>query len=443
MNQIFRKRRYLSAIVFWTLTTVWLSGLKAQTYDLASCIRYAQANNPELVILELGVERAVVGYENSKMNYLPNLNARFRSGNYSGLYIDPTTNLLDFGNNYINSFRLNSEFIVFRGFYNKYYKQLKRSEISVSQLEADIKFKELKLEISFLFCQMAQASASKTLIQRRQEVLAQRKAFIEGSIEAGTLHQRDMLFMAYLMAQDEATLLQTENREQIYKSELLVRMGLPPDEVVLFDMSGIDMVVDNMQAVDYQNIIGIVKTNFPHIALGNSLLERATHSLNLIKTAHYPSLSIMGALSTNASSRNATANTTQQFLDNNQQYIGINLNIPIFNRHVVKERVAFSILDLEAARLSALQLALELESNVYKAVLEYNSALKVHTAQQKKYEAALEDFNFATRRFDVGSIGIYELTDITSRLITAETDMLNAKYNLLIKKMTIDFYSKM
>lgn len=427
-------------ILFFLCSLLATSITNAQKWDLGKCISHAKEHNPALQKQKLNLKQAQVRYDATSYMYFPDIHTNVASGNHSGMFIDPTTNILDFGHSFVNSIRITSELHIFNSFTNKYYKNRRAEQLNIRQLEYKKRVQFLNLNIIQAFYAIALQRANIEMIKERQATLAKRKRFIEGSVEAGLLHRRELLFFEYLMAQDETNLLKAQNDISQTLFRLTQLMGVPQHDGFDIETSALELMPEVLQVVDYNTAIGEAQSHFPHLKIGEALLSYAENNLLLTKTALWPSLSLEGALGTKTSTSNVNVDFGNQLMDNNYQYIGLNLNIPIYNRHKTRTEVALADIEVEAARISALQLALELEKLVYEAVLNYQNAVKVFEAQQKKYEGVKEEFHFASRSFDLGNIGIYELSEVTSRLITTENNLLKARFEVLINSKILDLY---
>ena len=107
--------------------TIWIVSLfsillfgeisaQGKKWTLEDCINYAVTNNITLQRQRLQTETAEINLLTSKMNVLPSLNLGSDVQVGFGRSIDPTSNLITFSQNLLNSFYINSNIRLFNGF---------------------------------------------------------------------------------------------------------------------------------------------------------------------------------------------------------------------------------------------------------------------------------------------------------------------------------------
>ena len=89
----------------------------------------------------------------------------------------------------------------------------------------------------------------------------------------------------------------------------------------------------------------------PSIKAEELRLKGTEHSIEIAKSGYYPSLSLNAGLGTNYYSSFPTAGFWNQLGANFSQYVGLSLNIPIFNRFQVRNQVRSAKIQQEAQRV--------------------------------------------------------------------------------------------
>jgi len=426
--------------LFCALSIIPCFSIKAQeVWDLKKCIETARTNNNELKNLKTNISKAEVNHKSAKYNFYPDLEAAFKSGNNYGLLIDPTTNTLFFGNTFINSFQINSKYNLFNGFYNQYTKSLTDNQITYAQHLFDKRFYEIVLEITYFYYQALFAQENRILLIKSLDNFQKRKKFIEASIKTEILHKRHIYNIEYLIAQTEADMINCENNAQQFKAQLMILSGLNIQDT--FNLYSLPLTQEEVKIFDYNTIIEQVKHNFPDLKAGAAQIQNAEWSYKQAGALAFPELLLEGQLGTKTSTNKTNENFTTQFNNNKNQYIGLSLNIPIFKNYNIKQAKEISLLDVEIAHNNARDLMLKVENNVYQAVMEYNNALKLHSALLKQFEAVQEEYMYAEKLFDVGNLGIFEFTDVSERFLETERNLLNAQFDMLLKRKIVELYT--
>ena len=129
-----------------------------------------------------------------------------------------------------------------------------------------------------------------------------------------------------------------------------------------------------------------------------------------------------------------------QFNDNLNETVGLNLNIPIFNGWIARSNVAQAKIGIENANLD-----LELQKNNLNKTIQqaYNDALAAsnqHKAAEKKVDATSESFKYAEQKYNVGLINSVEYNDAKKEYNNALSELIQAKYDFVFRNTIIDFY---
>ena len=171
-------------------------------------------------------------------------------------------------------------------------------------------------------------------------------------------------------------------------------------------------------------------------------LEYATKNIALARSSFLPTLSLSGGLGTNyyTSSGFPSAGFSDQLRNNFSQYVGLNLNVPIFSRFSNRNQV-------RNAQLSFNNQEIMLENtkkNLYKEIQQayYNAV-----GSQAKYRSsgvaaasAADAFELAQARYENGKSGITEFNEAKARYMSAESDLVQARYEYLYQSKLLDFY---
>ena len=131
-------------------------------------------------------------------------------------------------------------------------------------------------------------------------------------------------------------------------------------------------------------------------------------------------------------------------LDNNQQSgITLSLNIPIFNQWMTRTAVNQSKIQIENSILNAKLAKNQLRKNMEQAYTDQLAAYKRHQAALKALVANEASFGYISDRYELGMVNSYEFNESKNKLIKAESDELQAKYDLIFKVKLYDFYTSL
>jgi outer membrane protein len=71
------------------------------------------------------------------------------------------------------------------------------------------------------------------------------------------------------------------------------------------------------------------------------------------------------------------------------------------------------------------------------------AAYKKHNAAKKAILAYKESFTYINTRYTLGMVNSYEFNEAKNQLIKAESDALQAKYDLIFKVKLYEFYTSL
>ena len=129
-----------------------------------------------------------------------------------------------------------------------------------------------------------------------------------------------------------------------------------------------------------------------------------------------------------------------QLSNNQRKGLGLQLNIPIFNRFFTK-------LQVDNAKIQMLNIQLDLEGT--KKVLRQ----EIETAQttaitsfnrfkstEKAVASMQEAFRYSEEKFNVGMVNAVDYNLAKTNLLKASSDLLRAKYEFIFRSKILDFY---
>ena len=83
---------------------------------------------------------------------------------------------------------------------------------------------------------------------------------------------------------------------------------------------------------------------------------------------------------------------------------------------------------------------LQVQKNIQQAYADANASLKKYTSTQKALEATQESFKYTEQKFNVGMVNTTDYNTAKNKLITTQSQLLQAKYEFVFKTKVLDFY---
>ena len=414
-----------------------------QIWSLDDCIDYALKNNISLKQSELNIELNKNEYFQSKMELLPSVNISNSFNNNRGRYINPFTNQFDEEVSSSLNLSYNSNLSLFNGFknINQIKKAANESLKSIYDLESAQNDLISSIALSYLQIlfneELYQTSESQLELTKNQEDR------IKTLVEAGSIALGELLNIQSQLALEEQQLIQAENQLNLSKLQLAQLLEL--DQYENLNVLKLDIKVPIFKIQNNINTDYAVALNTQSSIKSSELqINSAIYDLKIAKANYLPNLSIGYRISTLYLDNVDDMFTFNEQLENNQQSaIYLSLNIPIFNKWSVRNSVAQSKIQIENSHLIAQQAKNQLRKNMEQAYADQLAAYKKYQATQKAVIAFKEAFTYINERYELGMVNSYEFNESKNKLITAESDELRAKYDLIFKVKLYEFYTSL
>jgi outer membrane protein len=433
-------------LLFLIITCLQRLQAQDKKWTLEDCINYAVTNNLGLKRQMLQTETARVNYLKSKMDVLPSLNAGSDARVGFGRSVDPVTNLITFKQNLSNSYSINTNIQLFNGFAtlntisaNKYMLKagLESEKITRNTLIVDIlgqyyqvlyargleNASKLQLELS----EKQQYRISK-LVETGKEALSKQYE-IESQVSADRL--------AFTIAHNSASQALT-TMKQMLQLDPETEFDIAVPEINSLLISDLNFKIDS--------VYNIASATLPRLKAIEYELKASKKQISAARGFISPSLSVGGAVYTGyykviSNDALEQESFSTQLKNNNSQAVYISLNIPIFNNYATGRNIKIAKI-----RKNDTALRLEIEKNslfteIENACLDYNRGKDEFLAAQANFEYNKKSFNGVEKKFESGLVDVTDYSAAKTTLYRAETEALRTKLQLLVRRLTINFYT--
>jgi outer membrane protein len=160
----------------------------------------------------------------------------------------------------------------------------------------------------------------------------------------------------------------------------------------------------------------------------------------------FPTLGLGAGLNTNYSSVARDANNekitySDQLKNNRFTSFGLGLTIPIFNSSIARNRVRLSEIQLRNTELQEQETKRDLRQRIDQAYLNMNNAYERYKVLLVQVDAYQQSYKAAEVRFNAGVGTSVDYLTAKDRLDRANLNLLNAKYDFVLRKKILDFYA--
>jgi outer membrane protein len=133
----------------------------------------------------------------------------------------------------------------------------------------------------------------------------------------------------------------------------------------------------------------------------------------------------------------------EQFKNNAGEYIGLNLNVPLFNRFSVRNQVRNARFNMEDQQLTMENIKKDLYKEIQTACLNAIASQEKYKASQEAVKSASESFKYTQERYEAGKSTVFEFNEAKTKLIKSRSEAAQAKYDYMFRTKILDFYNGM
>ena len=180
----------------------------------------------------------------------------------------------------------------------------------------------------------------------------------------------------------------------------------------------------------------------PEIQAATLRVSAADRSIDIARAGYMPTLSFSAGLGTNyyTTSGFKADGFGTQLKNNFSQYLGFNLNIPIFNRFQTRNSIRSAKIDREN-QLLALD---NTKKTLYKEIQQawYNAIAaneKLRSSAQAR-QASADAFRLVQAKYEAGKATITEFNEAKNNYLKTESDLTQARYEYLYQQALLQFY---
>ena len=414
----------------------------AKQWTLPECINYAIEHNISLKQRENTRRQNELSLNTAKNSRLPDANAGISEnlGFGRSLGMDNTYSKNNTSN---TSFQISTSVPLLTG---RIPNTIKLNQLNLEASTADLEKarNDIRTQIAQQYIQIVYDSEILAVAKRQIGIDSLQCYRLEEMEKNGKATLTEVLQQKATMEQSRLTATQAENTYRLDILALTQLLELPSPEgfsiVTPTLPSNSGSLININPEIIYQEAIAVK----PEVQAEQLRLKASDANILIAKSAKYPTLSFSAGLGTNYY-KTLNGNYKQdsfgsQLKNNFSQNLGLQLNVPIFNRFATRNSIKSASIDKENQ-----QLALDnVKKSLYKEIQQvyYNTI-----AAEAKYKSSLQAevtskdaFNLTQSKYENGKATITEFNESRNNLMKAESDLIQARYQLIYQKALIDFY---
>jgi outer membrane protein len=458
--------------LFLIATVCTLNSFSQKSWTLQECIKRAKEENLDIKQAKLSVLSSEQQLLQSKLSLFPSLNGGGSQGYNYGRTVDPYSNEFTNLNVKTNNFSLSSSVTLFSGFQN--INKVKRDNYEYMAKKYDIEkvINDISLTVATDFLQLLFNKELVIMAEKQLEISIQQKERISKLVSAGQLAKSSLLETISQVAAEQLQLVKAKNQKEIALLNIKQLLEIQANTDFEILVPAIALPKQN-KIQSTQEIYNAALEVFPNVKSAEYRLKSSDKSLAISRGGRSPRITLNGSMGSGYSDArtrilgvdslgmfpsgyqtvsgesvlmpilNYHSEITpfnQQLKDNFSQSLSFSLSIPLFNGWMTNSSIANAKIGVLSAKNELQKTKNQLRKQVEQVRADVIAAEKQYVFAKKSSEALQESFTYNEQKFNEGMLNVYDYNDAKNKLIKAESDLLQAKYDYLFKIKILDFF---
>ena len=421
-----------------------LLGAQPHLWSLRECCDYAVEHNISIKQQQNQRRQQELTLSTSKNSRLPDLSGSVGQNFSFGRGLT-AQNTYSNTNTSSTSFSLGTSMPIFTGF--QIPNQIKLDQLNLEAATADLEKakNDIRMQVAQAYVQILYDMEIAEVAHRQIEIDSMQVIRLQAFVDNGKAAEAELSQQKATLANSRLTATQADNNTRLAILSLTQLLELPtpdgfaivkPNLDELVGLSGLSELVTPDQI--YAEALGVK----PEILSQELKLKGTEHSIKIAQAGNLPTLSLSGGLGTNYYTTSGFKSDAfgTQLKNNFSQYIGLNLNVPIFNRFQTRNNIRNARINQENQ-----QLALEnTKKTLYKDIQQvYYNALNAQSKEKSSEEAlksTKDAFQLMQAKYENGKATITEFNESKNTYLKSESDLVQARYENLYQHALIEFY---
>jgi len=413
-------------------------------WTLQECVNYALDNNISVKKSELTIELRNEDIVSSKSNFFPRVSASTSQNLTFGSAQDRVTFQRVSATSHSTSLGISAGITVFNGF--RILNQVEQAKIGFEASKYDLE--KLKDDISLLvvnsYLNVLFNKENLKISQSQMEVSRKQVNQVSKLVEAGAQPRSNLLEVEANFANDEQKVVIAQNSLDLALLDLAQTLQL---DYIDFEIE--DIVLDTPSELlmysDALPIYNFAVANRSEIKSAMLNVESAEKGITIAKSGFMPTLSMNYNFGSATSFLDLASISNRAFFyqldDNKSNTFTLSLNIPIFAGFQVKSSVNSAKISHEISKYNLEDSKLELRKIIERAFMDAKAALKTFIASEKNVASQQESFKNSQVSYNSGVMTSFDFEQVKNRLVSAQSSLINAKYDFVFRTKVLDFYA--
>ncbi len=433
-----------SVVAIATLTTIAApANAQSRQWTLRECCDYAVAHNISIKQTDNQRRQRELQLSTARNSRLPDLSAN-ASENFSfgrGLTAE---NTYSNRNTSQTSFSLSTSIPLFTGF--QIPNNIKLNRLNLEALTHDLEKakNDIRTQVAQAYVQILYDMEIRDVAYRQIAIDSMQVHRLQVMLDNGKASPAEVSQQQSTLARSRLTATQADNQLQLAILALTQLLELPSPEGFSVVRPSIESI-ESLESIAFASPEAIYQEALairPEVAAEQFRLQGTEKSIKIAQSALYPSLTFSAGLGTNYYKTSGfTADGFGKQLKNNfSQYLGFNLNIPIFNRFSTRNNIRSARISQETQQLQLDNVKKTLYKEIQQAYYNAVAAREKCRSSEQAALAAKDAFTLMQAKYENGKANMTEFNESKNNYLKSESDLVQARYELLYQTHLLNFY---
>jgi len=464
------------------LLTLWgfsFLSFGQEKWDLRRCVDYALKNNISVQQADVQARISALTYQQSKLSQYPSAAFQNNGGYKFGRFIDPNTNLFTNVDQFTTNHSLNVNLDLFNWFSKRNTVAANNYQAQAYLAGAEKARNDIALNVANAYLQILLSAEQINIsdIQVKQSV--EQLSIVQKQVNAGALPELNLAQIESQLANDSSTLITANSNYTLSLLQLKALLNIPADSAFDVAVPAVETIpVESLAELDPGYVYSLAVKNMPQQKINDFNLLAAQKNVSAVKGQLYPSFTFFGQLNSFYSNGDKVLGTNpvdmlvpigkvdvggtpytvttldtrpvptstikntyfRQIGNNFNQFVGVGLDIPIFNGGLARTNWKKAQLNVQNVQLQNAADAQTLKQDIYQAHASAIAAVQKFNASKKEVETAQKAYDFARKRFDIGLLNAIDLITTQNNLFRAKVNLTSSQYDYIFKMKLLEFY---
>ena len=342
------------------------------------------------------------------------------------------------------SFSLGTSVPLFTGF--QIPNNIKLNQLNLEAVTQDLEKakNDIRTQVAQAYVQILYDMEISEVARRQIDIDSMQVHRLKVMLDNGKASPAELSQQQATLAQSRLTATQADNKLHLSILALSQLLELPTPvgfSIVRPSLESIESIA-SIAALSPEIIYQEALAIRPEVAAEQLRLQGTENSIKIAQAGLYPSLSFTAGLGTNYyKTLGFKADGFGKQLKNNfSQYLGLNLQIPIFNRFSTRNNIRTAHINQEIQQLRLDNVKKNLYKEIQQAYFNAVAAQEKWRSSEQATLAAKDAFTLMQAKYENGKATMTEFNESKNNYLKSESDLVQARYELLYQTHLLDFY---